>query len=152
MGMTDRLTAFFDEMEKIAVSTRLSSFMQTRAGRRPIRVHNVLSKERAFRTPPEEKTLATEADLESVKDYEVEGGAGAEEIGSAGKTAAMAGDLRVKTPGVNLTNPPTEDSKQVAFKQLSNSMKPGKFVNQTKPKNLVGPGPSIKQIATLPTG
>jgi len=152
MGMRDQLTSFFDEMEKIAVSTRLSSFMQSRTGRRPIRAHNLLNKSQSFRTPPDEKTLVTEGDLESVKDHEIEGGAGAEEIGGSGKIAAMAGDLRFKTPGVNLTNPPTEGSKQFAFKQLTTSKKPGKFVSQTKPKNLTGPGPSIRQTATLPTG
>jgi hypothetical protein len=67
------------------------------------------------------------------------------------KIAAMAGDLRMKRPGMGkLTNPPTEDSKGFAFKQISNSAKPGKFFNSTKPKQLIGPGPSIKQVATLP--
>jgi hypothetical protein len=68
------------------------------------------------------------------------------------KISAMAGDLRMKHPGMGkLTNPPTEDSKGFAFKQLSNSAKPGKFFNTTKPKQLVAPGPSIKQVAPLPT-
>ena len=66
------------------------------------------------------------------------------------KISAMAGDLRMKTPGVKLTNPPTEDSKGFAFKQLSNSVKPGKFLNRTEPKHLIGPGPSIQQHATFP--
>ena len=68
------------------------------------------------------------------------------------KIGAMAGDLRMKTPGIKMINPPTEDSKQFAFKQLRNSAKPGKFLNKTEPKHLIGPGPSIKQTATLPTG
>jgi len=66
------------------------------------------------------------------------------------KIAALGGDLRMKTPGVKLMNPPTEDSKGFAFKQLNNSMKPGKFLNKTEPKHLTGLGPSIKQHATLP--
>jgi|WetSurSiteA1Bulk_404760.scaffolds.fasta_scaffold37384_2 hypothetical protein len=42
------LPGFMDEMEKIAISLRLSSFKQTRKGRRPIRVHNLMKKETAF--------------------------------------------------------------------------------------------------------
>ena len=67
------------------------------------------------------------------------------------KIAAMAGDLRMHSPGTkSLTNPPTEGSKQFAFKQLTSASKPGKFVGKTEPKHLTKPGPSIKQIATLP--
>lgn len=68
------------------------------------------------------------------------------------KIGAMAGDLRMKTPGIKLTNAPTEDSKQFAFKQLRNSGKPGKFLNKSEPRTLTKPGPSIKQVAPLPTG
>jgi len=68
------------------------------------------------------------------------------------KIAAFGGDLRVSTfeGSKSLTNPPTEDSKQVAFKNLSNAQKPGKFLNKTEPKHLVRPGPAIKQVAPLP--
>jgi hypothetical protein len=148
--MDRSLSGFFDELEKIAVSVRMSSFMQTRSGRRPIRAHTLLKRENAFKTPKEkeEKLLSEDGEREGMKDYEVEGGPGMIE---EPKTAAMAGDLRVKSPGMGkLTNPPTEDSKGFAFKQLSNAAKPGKFINKVAPKNLVGPGPSIKQVAPLP--
>lgn len=48
MGMDRLLPAFMDELEKIAVSLRLSSFRQARKGRRPIRVSTLLKKETAF--------------------------------------------------------------------------------------------------------
>jgi len=85
MPMDRQLTAFFDELEKIAVSTRMSSFTQARSGRRPIRAHNLLNRPNAFKTPPEEKTLVTEADREGVKDFEVEGGPGMIEAPGEGK-------------------------------------------------------------------
>lgn len=67
------------------------------------------------------------------------------------KIGAMGGDLRQTSLGnPKLTNPPTDDSMGFAKKQLTNSSKPGKFLNKVAPKNLVGPGPSIKQRATLP--
>lgn len=68
------------------------------------------------------------------------------------KIAAFGGDLRTSTfeGSKKLTNPPTEDSKGFAFKQLSNAQKPGKFLNKVEPKHLVRPGPSIKQVAPLP--
>lgn len=44
--MLDRyIPSFFDEMQKIAVTTSLSAFPQMRSGRRPIRVHNMLKRE-----------------------------------------------------------------------------------------------------------
>jgi hypothetical protein len=39
------IPSFFDEMQKIAVTTSLSTFPQIRSGRRPIRVHNMLKKD-----------------------------------------------------------------------------------------------------------
>jgi hypothetical protein len=66
------------------------------------------------------------------------------------KIASLTGDLRLKAPGTNLTNSPTEDSKSMAYRQLSNSSGPGKFLNRTEAKHLISPGPSIKQIATIP--
>jgi hypothetical protein len=38
--------AFLDEMVKIGQSLGMSQFQQTRSGRRPIRVHNLLRKEK----------------------------------------------------------------------------------------------------------
>ena len=150
MAMDPLLNSFFDELEKIAVSSHISSFMQSRSGRRPIRAHNLIGKD-SFRTPPDEKTLAEDGEREGMKDYEVEGGPGMVEAQEGNKVAAMAGDLRIKNPGMgHLTNPPTEGSKGFAFKQLTNSAKPGKFLNKTEPKHLIKPGPSIKQIAPLP--
>lgn len=76
MTMDRLLIGFFDEMEKIGVSTRVSSFMQSRSGRRPIRAAKLLQRQYAFRTPPEEKTPVTEGELENAKDYEQERGPG----------------------------------------------------------------------------
>lgn len=45
MSMDQIITAFFDEFEKIAVSKKDSPFMQSRAGRRPIRAENLLRRE-----------------------------------------------------------------------------------------------------------
>ena len=81
----DRISGFFDEFEKIAVSTRMSSFMQSRSGRRPLRASTLLAKPHPFKTPPDEKTLALEGERESVKDYEVEGGPGMVEAPGEGK-------------------------------------------------------------------
>jgi hypothetical protein len=68
------------------------------------------------------------------------------------KTSAMAGDLRRNGIGGVKEPPfPTEDSKQRAEHQYNMSTKPGQFTNQTQPKHLVRPGPSIHQLATLPT-
>lgn len=52
--MRSLLPSFTDEMAKIAISVRDSAFMQTRKGRRPIRVHNAILKENAFKTPKED--------------------------------------------------------------------------------------------------
>jgi hypothetical protein len=49
VGMDRFLPGFFSELEKIAVSKRVSEFTQTRKGRRPIRVSTLLSKECANR-------------------------------------------------------------------------------------------------------
>jgi hypothetical protein len=76
MAMDHILSGFFSELEKIGVSYHMSSFMQSRAGRRPIRAHNLLNKPSPFKTPPDEKTLAEDGERVSSKDYEVEGGPG----------------------------------------------------------------------------
>lgn len=69
------------------------------------------------------------------------------------KIAAMAADLRMKGLG-GVKRPPfaTEDSKRFSFQQLSNAKAPGNFTTQTQPKHLRRPGPSISQVASLPTG
>jgi len=76
--------------------------------------------------------------------------------GAAGlflKVAAMATDLREKGIG-GVQRPPmvTEDSKQQAYNKLETASKPGEFLSATKARHLRAPGPSIKQVSTLPTG
>jgi len=68
-----KLVAYFDEMEKIAVTTALSSFPQFRKGRRPIRVHNLLKNEEQ-RSRMDSKV--EELDKPADKNIEYEGGAG----------------------------------------------------------------------------
>lgn len=48
MGMDRLVPAFMDELEKIAVSLRLSSFLQAQKGRRPIWASTLLKKETSF--------------------------------------------------------------------------------------------------------
>lgn len=83
MAMDQRLPAFLDEMEKIAVSVRDSSFRQTRRGRRPIRVETLLKKETAFKTRSEEPPPDSKSENEQTGDtsasYEAEAGAGLQE-------------------------------------------------------------------------
>lgn len=83
MGMDHLLPGFYDELTKIAVSVKDSSFRQTRKGRRPIRVETLLKKETAFKLPNtaaikahEKDPYATEGDA---KDYEAEAGSGFQE-------------------------------------------------------------------------
>ena len=76
MAMDHLLPAFVDEMEKIAVSVRDSSFRQTRKGRRPIRVDTLLKKETAFKTETSENPEQTKDDAAS---YEAEAGSGMQE-------------------------------------------------------------------------
>ena len=67
------------------------------------------------------------------------------------KAAALGVDLRQKgLGGVKRPSFETEDSKQHAFSMLKNTQDVGKFTNMTKPSTLVKPGPSIKQVSTLP--
>lgn len=77
MSMDQSLPALYDELEKIAISVRDSSFRQTRRGRRPIRVHNMLRKETAFKAkaeaPPPEQTG------DNAASYEAEAGSGLQE-------------------------------------------------------------------------
>ena len=67
------------------------------------------------------------------------------------KAAALGVDLRQKgLGGVKRPSFETEDSKQHAFSMLKNTQDVGTFNNMTKPSTLVKPGPSIKQVSTLP--
>lgn len=67
------LPSFTDELEKIAVTTALSSFPQFRKGRRPIRVHNLLKNEdQRSRMDSKVEELEKPPD----KNVEYEGGAG----------------------------------------------------------------------------
>ena len=47
------IPSFVDELEKIAQTYGIGSFQQTRSGRRPIRVHNMLRKEAPSTEPPD---------------------------------------------------------------------------------------------------
>ena len=62
MDMDHLLPAFCDEMAKIAVSVKGSSFRQTRKGRRPIRAETLLKKETAFKLPGPAAIKAREKD------------------------------------------------------------------------------------------
>jgi hypothetical protein len=70
--MDQWLPSFADELEKIAICVTHSSFMQARKGRRPIRAHNLLKKETAFK---EDKDVQ-DASHEEAKDHEAEAGSG----------------------------------------------------------------------------
>jgi hypothetical protein len=77
----------------------------------------------------------------------------AKELREQTKLGALGGDLRRNgIGGVKRPPMPTEDSKQHAAQQFMNSTKPGKFMNSTQPRHLRGPGPSIHQVSSLPTG
>ena len=65
--------AFLDELEKIAQTYGLGSFQQTRAGRRPIRVHNVLRKDMPTQDKPD---VSEERYKQPDKAVEYEGGSG----------------------------------------------------------------------------
>ena len=80
MSMDRLIPYFFDELEKIAVCVSHSSFTQARKGRRPIRAHNVLTKETAFRAAKDtEDSNATDA--EDSKTHEIEEGMGMQGAG-----------------------------------------------------------------------
>ena len=67
------------------------------------------------------------------------------------KAAALGVDLRQKgLGGIKRPSFETEDSKKLSFGLLRNSQEVGKFNNMTKPQTLVKPGPSIKQVSTIP--
>lgn len=74
----------------------------------------------------------------------------AKEILRQEKLGAMAGDLRMKgLGGVKRPPFPTEDSKRHAFGMLRNAQKPGIFTAKAEPKNLIKPGPSFSQLAPM---
>ena len=77
--MDQWLPAFSTELEKIAVTTGLSSFRQTRRGRRPMRVHNALRKEQNI-----SKERKDDNGVEESTDYEAESGQGMSEGGLGG--------------------------------------------------------------------
>jgi hypothetical protein len=79
MSMDQFLPAFFEELEKLGVSKRGAPFMQSRAGRRPIRAQKLLEKDNAFSRPPTEGGGGDD----SASGYEHEYGGGmAEKVGS----------------------------------------------------------------------
>lgn len=80
MSMDRLIPYFFDELEKIAVCVSHSSFMQSRKGRRPIRAHNVLTKETAFKAAREAEDENT-ADADDSKSHEIEYGMGMQGVG-----------------------------------------------------------------------
>ena len=152
MAMDRKWVAFFDEMQKLGISIAASPFRQTRAGRRPVRVETALRRDddqNRFRPPEaaEEEIGAGLADKVAHARWLERGSA------VMRKVAAMAGDLRRAGIG-NVKQPPfpTEDSKQLANKNLNLSTRPGKFTNQTEPKHLRKPGPPISTVATTPNG
>jgi len=73
--MDRRIAAFEDELEKIAVSIRMSHFIQTRKGRRPIRVGTLLKKESTYEHP-EDETRKDDDRQPEPHEVEVEGGRG----------------------------------------------------------------------------
>lgn len=74
MSMLENLLpSFTDELEKIAVTTALSSFPQFRKGRRPIRVHNMLKNENQR---DRQDAKVEELERPPDKNIEYEGGAG----------------------------------------------------------------------------
>lgn len=67
------------------------------------------------------------------------------------KIATLAVDSRMNGMGGVKRPPfPTEESKRLSFGMLNNSKQVGQLDGTVKPSNLVKPGPSIKQIATVP--
>lgn len=78
MGMDQLLPTFYDELAKIAVSVKGSSFRQTRKGRRPIRAATLLKKETAFKLQDTAAKVRESNPYEGgdSKDYESEAGGG----------------------------------------------------------------------------
>jgi len=74
--MMDQYASFFSEMRKIALSSQLSDFQQTRRGRRPLRVSTLLT-----RQPGTEER--DESGSSSASDHEREQGSGFEENGES---------------------------------------------------------------------
>jgi len=74
--MDQRLIALFDELEKLGVNRSLSSFTQSRIGRRPIRASTLLQKEKEKEDAFDRQRETRDENTEDRKDYEVEGGLG----------------------------------------------------------------------------
>ncbi len=79
MGMDQQLPSFFEELEKLGVSKRESSFMQARKNRRPIRVHTLLKKETAFSGSTGDDTGDAGNSAENEREY---GGGMEEKLGA----------------------------------------------------------------------
>jgi len=65
--------SFMDELEKIAHTYGLGGYQQTRAGRRPIRVHNLLRKDMPTKDIPD---ASEERYKQPERGVEYEGGSG----------------------------------------------------------------------------
>lgn len=74
MAMDQRLLALFDEIEKLGVAKDVSHFMQTRTGRRPIRVGTLMKKETAYL--PDNTEGDQKQNSERSEDLEAEAGQG----------------------------------------------------------------------------
>lgn len=165
------IETFLDELEKLGVSSSVSHFVQSRRGRRPIRVQKLIKNEAAYLPVPQKGER--NQDAERAEDLEMEGGSGfADKMASARqilkvgnleyevparqmlirKVASLAGDLRRNgIGGVKRPPFPTEDSKRHANTLMNQSQRPGQFTGYSKPKNLIKPGPSIPAVATIPS-
>lgn len=76
MKFAQFVPAFADELEKIAQTYGLGVFQQTRSGRRPIRVHNVLRKETSTSVAPDQPDQTEERYKQPEKGTEYESGSG----------------------------------------------------------------------------
>ena len=91
MDMDHLLSSFLSELEKIAVSTQVAGYPQTRAGRRSIRASNLLKKEPGIRARREEK----EDGLSEPEEVETESGLGMADAGE--KLAGEKSDKAMET-------------------------------------------------------
>lgn len=78
MGMDRRVAAFYDELEKIALSVGMSHFPQQRRGRRSMRVSTMLKKESPYVHTEDERP---DQDKPEPRSFEIEGGKGYAESG-----------------------------------------------------------------------
>lgn len=75
MRMESWLVSFADEMDKIAVSTQHSPFLQLRRGRRPLRVSTLLRKDEA-------DPISVDRERRTEPNTEIEAGAGMQDAPS----------------------------------------------------------------------